>query len=180
MYVIVLCNSYKESPIKIGVSVPYSGTVRDLRSIVSKRINIPEKRLILSLAYDDGDHCSLHDESMIDAIPELDNCLFALEVPSEDDVKFLPGTRTLGATNRVEPLSSNETESHADGLAANFNQRIKSCGIIEDKNTIVVIVTNCELKDRRSRRYETLIDVHHNCTSLFVNLTSLFSLFQKV
>ena len=148
--------------------MPYSGTVRDLRSIVSKRINIPQERLIISLAYDDGDLCSLHEESMIDAIPEIDNSLFALEIPSEDDVKFLPGTRSFGATSRAETVPSNETESHTDGLAANFSQRIKSCAITEDKNTIVVIVTNCELKDRRSRRYETLINAQYYCKRLFL------------
>ena len=134
--------------------MPYSGTVRDLRSIVSKRINVSEERLILLLAYDDGDHSSLHDESMIDAIPEMDNCLFALEAPSENDVKVMPGTRFFRSEKPAEPTSSNDASSHVDGLAANFSKRVQPCAVAGEKNTIAVIVTNCELKDRRSRRYK--------------------------
>ena len=150
MYVI-LCSSYKESPVKIGVSVPYSGTVRDLRSIVSKKVNVSEDRLILSLVYNDGDHCSLHDESMIESIPEMDDCLFALEVPTEDDVKSLSGT--VPATKPVES-TADEGNPVADGLTATFIRRIKTCGITDETNTIALVVTNCEVKERSSRRYE--------------------------
>jgi len=149
MYVIVLCSSYEESPVKIGVSVPYSGTVRDLRSIVSKKVNVSEDRLILSLVYNDGDHCSLHDESMIESIPEMDDCLFALEVPTEDDVKSLSGT--VPATKPVES-TADEGNPVADGLTATFRRRIKTCGITDETNTIALVVTNCEVKERSSRR----------------------------
>ena len=150
MYVIVLCSS-KECPVKIGVSVPYSGTVRDLRSIISKRVNVAEDRLILSLVYNDGDHCSLHDESMIDSIPEMDDCLFALEVPSEDDVKALSGT-----VPTAKPVESTADDGNpvADGLTANFRRRIKTCGMKDETNTIALVVANCEVKDRSSRRYK--------------------------
>ena len=156
-----MCESYQEYPVKIGVSVPYSGTVRDLRSIVSKTINVAAEQLILSQAYDDGDHCSLHDESMIDAIPEVDDCLFALEAPSQDEVKYLPGSKpnckTDACTVAAEHFKPDEGKSPVDGLAANFRQRVKSCATKEEKNTIVVVVTNVELKDRRTRRYPFLV-----------------------
>lgn len=156
MYVTIIRNSKHDTPTKIGVNVPYSGTVRDLRRIISNSVQIAEERLILSLVYVDGDHCSLHNENMIDSIPEMDDCLFALEVPPDDDVKCLPGSKSISSTDAssIDALKTTATEStFVDGLAANYSKRMRSTSVTkEEKNTVVVVVTNVEVKDRRTQR----------------------------
>lgn len=169
MYLTVLCKTFNDKPVKIGVSVSHSGTVRDLRSIISQKINVAENRLILLMAYDDGDHCSLHDENLIDSIPELDDCLFALEVPADNDVRYLPASKptctvdasSVDASKLNDAKNLNEAKSHVDGLAANFTKRFKS-NVKEETRTIVVVVTNVELKERRTRRYAFILLLWHS------------------
>eukprot|EP00794_Sanderia_malayensis_P008895 gene8895-9846_t len=166
-------NSQHQPARKFAVSVEVHGTVRDLKQRIATCVDIAEEKLIVCLAYDDGDHCSLRDNSFLDAIPEMDNCLFAFEVPGKDCTKPLPCTTiTTATTVSVTATTANGHTSHSnstvasgnaatastaiggavDGLAASFNNRAGLVSVNDDPS-ILIIVTNVELKGRLSKRF---------------------------
>ena len=128
--------------------MPLCGTVVDLKTAVSTHVNIPQVNLILTLSYDDGDHSSLRDDSKVDGIPEMDNCIFAIEVPGMEQVKSL-----LGVTSNSKSISPPAPQAKVDGLAVNFQNRMNLLSSVDQNDdTILVLVTNVEVKKGRFRR----------------------------
>ncbi len=148
-------NSNAKAPRKIAVSVKLSGNVQELKSHLSKSVNIAVERLVILLAYEDGDHSSLKDDVMVDGIPEMEDCLLALEIPEDSCVKSMPGV-TIN-NNNINNNDNNQVEprkAEVDGLTANFKYR---SSLIENKEavqeTIAIVVTNVEIKGNHYRRY---------------------------
>ena len=158
MYMTMIYPGNSKPPSKFGVSVPHCGTVRDLKATASKIVNVPEDRLILALAYEDGDHCSLHDESMVDSIPEMDDCLFVIQAPPRDALKSLPGAAstqkcTSEGQKSTEAVRTPQPQAAVDGLAANFQNRMHLPLLRDgDNDSVIIVVTNVEVKGKRYRR----------------------------
>ena len=179
MYMTMIYPSNNKPPSKFGVSVPHFGTVKDLKARASKVVDIPEDRLILALAYEDGDHCSLHDESMVDSIPELDDCLFAIQAPPRDAVKSLPVAAstekcTSEGQKSTEAVRTPQPQAAVDGLAANFQNRMHLPLLRDgDNDSVIIVVTNVEVKGKRYRRLvESRYDfdlgaIHTKCLDRF-------------
>lgn len=158
MYMTMIYPGNSKPPSKFGVSVPHCGTVRDLKATASKLVDIPEDRLILALVYEDGDQCSLHDESMVDSIPEMDDCLFVIQAPPRDALKSLPeATSTEKSASEGQKLTETartpQPKAAVDGLAANFQNRMQLPLLRDgDNDSVIIVVTNVELKGKRYRR----------------------------
>ncbi|XP_025027428.1 ubiquitin carboxyl-terminal hydrolase 31 [Python bivittatus] len=80
LYVTVVYRGKCSHCMRIGVAVPLSGTVAQLREAVARETKIPAKQIVLTEMYYDGFHRSFSDSDDLDTVQESD-CIFAFETP---------------------------------------------------------------------------------------------------
>ena len=153
------------NPVKIGLSVPLLGSIKDLKAQASDITGIPTDQMIISLIYNDGDQCPLKNTDKISGIPEIDDCLFLLEVPVEDEVKVSEsGAKVSEAGSKGDDSGNSNPEkagvphsgnsSKPDGLEQNFRTRSqdKADSASGSLESLVITVTNVEVKGHCTRR----------------------------
>ncbi|KAJ6653890.1 hypothetical protein lerEdw1_007648, partial [Lerista edwardsae] len=150
LYVTVVYRGKCSHCMRIGVAVPLSGVVAQLREAVSRETKIPTKQIVLTEMYYDGFHRSFSDTDDLDTVQESD-CIFAFETPEIFRPEGIPGQRGLLVNSNM-----NHLKYGADPLRAPYAQ-----GRLENSNAraaaadgrIVVLVCNRACTGQQGKRF---------------------------
>ncbi|XP_036772864.2 ubiquitin carboxyl-terminal hydrolase 31 isoform X2 [Manis pentadactyla] len=103
LYVTVVYQGKCSHCMRIGVSVPLSGTVARLREAVSMETKIPTDQIVLTEMYYDGFHRSFCDTDDLETVHESD-CIFAFETPEIFRPEGILSQRGIHLNNNLNHL----------------------------------------------------------------------------
>ncbi|XP_063171108.1 ubiquitin carboxyl-terminal hydrolase 31 [Candoia aspera] len=155
LYVTVVYRGKCSHCMRIGVAVPLSGTVAQLREAVARETKIPARQIVLTEMYYDGFHRSFSDLDDLDVVQESD-CIFAFETPEifwPEGILSQRGIHVNSNLNHLKygidhPKSSAYTQARLESCSP---RTTAAAAAASDK--IVVLVCNRACGGQQGRRF---------------------------
>ncbi|XP_058013697.1 ubiquitin carboxyl-terminal hydrolase 31 [Ahaetulla prasina] len=155
LYVTVVYRGKCSHCMRIGVAVPLSGTVAQLREAVARETKIPAKQIVLTEMYYDGFHRSFSDVDDLDTVQESD-CIFAFETPEIFWPEGILSQRGIHANSNLNHLKYSldhaKSATYAQArLESGSARTMAAAAALSDK--LVILVCNRACSGQQGKRF---------------------------
>ncbi|XP_039205588.1 ubiquitin carboxyl-terminal hydrolase 31 isoform X1 [Crotalus tigris] len=155
LYITVVYRGKCSHCMRIGVAVPLSGTVAQLREAVARETKIPAKQIVLTEMYYDGFHRSFSDLDDLDTVQESD-CIFAFETPEifwPEGILSQRGIHTNANLNHLKySLDHAKSPTYAQATLESGSART-TAGAAALSDKLVVLVCNRACSGQQGKRF---------------------------